>query len=283
MPSTATITSTDLTEFSPNTLIKSAEVNSNVNIWRGHLLPVDPNTSAAAATGTYDLGSADYHWRNLYIDTIVGSSSWSTGDIKLTIKSVADSGWVLMNDGTIGNASSGGTSRANADTEDLFTLLWNNISDTYAPVSSGRGANAAADFAANKTITLLSALGRALGIAGSGSGLTARTLGQVLGTETHQLSESELAQHNHAISLTSGTQSANHTHTNGGGDGTFRGGGGGTQVASGSGTGIEGGSVTSNQSADHTHSIAGNSGNSGTNSAHNNMQPTLFLNIMIKL
>ena len=51
---------------------------------------------------------------------------FSTGDIKFTIKTAADVGWVLLTDaGTIGNASSGAT-RANADTEELFELLWNN-------------------------------------------------------------------------------------------------------------------------------------------------------------
>src|SRR3972149_2730731 len=54
---------------------------------------------------------------------------WSTGDVKLTLKTTADGGWVLMDDKTIGNAASGGTGRANADTVDLFTLLWNNTAD----------------------------------------------------------------------------------------------------------------------------------------------------------
>jgi hypothetical protein len=63
-------------------------------------------------------------------------------------------GWVRDNGRTIGSASSGATERANADTSALFAYLWNNFSNTICPVSTGRGANAAADFAANKTITL---------------------------------------------------------------------------------------------------------------------------------
>lgn len=35
-----------------------------------------------------------------------------------------------------------------------YAYLWNNVSNTYAPVSGGRGLSAAADFAANKTITI---------------------------------------------------------------------------------------------------------------------------------
>jgi hypothetical protein len=108
----------------------------------------------------------------------------TTGDVRLTIKTTADTGWVLMNDTTIGNASSGATGRANADTSALFTLLWTNTADAQCAVSTGRGASAAADYAANKTIALPKALGRALATYGTGSGLTARALALATGSET---------------------------------------------------------------------------------------------------
>ena len=112
------------------------------------------------------------------------SPGFSTGDVKVTYKTVADSGWVMMNDGTIGNAASGGTTRANADTVDLFTLLWNNTLDANCAVSGGRGGSAAADYAANKTIALPKALGRDLAVSGAGSGLTSRALASIIGVET---------------------------------------------------------------------------------------------------
>lgn len=124
--------------------------------------------------------------------TAYADRQWTTGDVKLTLKTVADTGWVLMNDGTIGDASSGGTTRANADTSALFTLLWTNTADADCPVSGGRGASAAADFAAHKTITLPASLGRALAVYGSGSGLTSRALGSHTGAETHQIAQNEL-------------------------------------------------------------------------------------------
>lgn len=65
MPSTATITSTDFTAFVARTKIKSAEVNSNFNLWRGHNIPVDASSSAAAHN-SYDLGSSDHRWRYMY-------------------------------------------------------------------------------------------------------------------------------------------------------------------------------------------------------------------------
>lgn len=65
MPSTNTITSSDLSTFSPSTVIKSAEVNNNFSVWRGHILPVDPTTSAAA-NNSYDVGSSSYQWKDIY-------------------------------------------------------------------------------------------------------------------------------------------------------------------------------------------------------------------------
>lgn len=160
---------------------------------------------------------------------------WQTGDQKLTLKAVADPGWVMMDDGTIGDSGSGGTTRANADCEALFTLLWNNIIDTWCPVSGGRGGSAAADWAAGKTITLPLTLGRALAVSGAGAGLTARALGENLGDETH----------NHGGVTVGLTGTANTDTTD----------------------------PTQRPSVTHTHGI----------NTDNHMQPTSFLNVMIKL
>lgn len=96
------------------------------------------------------------------------TDAFTTGDVKLTLKTVADVSWVLMDDKSIGSATSGATGRANADTSALYTLIWTNVIDQWAPVATGRGGSAAADFAANKALTLPKTLGRAL--AGYGTG-----------------------------------------------------------------------------------------------------------------
>lgn len=75
------------------------------------------------------------------------------GTMFQTFKSTPDTGYLPMAGDTCGNASSG-ADYDSADYEDIFTFLWNNVSNTYAAVSSGRGASAAADWAANKTITI---------------------------------------------------------------------------------------------------------------------------------
>jgi microcystin-dependent protein len=176
------------------------------------------------------------------------ASAFTTGDVKTTLKTLADAGWVMMNDGTIGDASSGATTRANADTQALFALLWTNVSNTNCPVSGGRGASAAADFAAHKTIALPKMLGRALAAAGTGSGLTSRALGDTVGEETHTLSIAEIPSHTHTYSQLS--------------------------------TGVSGslfwGPGSNDTGAANTSSVGGGA-------AHNNLQPTSFLNFMIKL
>lgn len=120
----------------------------------------------------------------------------------------APSGWVFATGGTIGNASSGATARANSDTQSLFVLLWNAISNAYAAVSGGRGASAAADFAANKTIALPDLRGRvSVGLHSGGASFT--ELGETSGNEEVTLSEANLAAHIHGVDVPYSTGSAN--------------------------------------------------------------------------
>ncbi len=217
-----------------------ANTHSGANTFSGNNTHSGTETFNGALLGTY--------------------APWSTGDVKLTLKSVADTSWVLMNDGTIGNAASGATTRANADTEALFTLLWTNIIDAWAPVSTGRGASAAADYAANKTITLPRTLGRALAVSGSGATLTARVLGEYLGAETHTLVTGEMPSHAHAEYTTDGATGKSAAYEGSGTDNTI--------APSGTG-GIGNGTL--------------DTGSAGGGGAHNNMQPSSFFNVMIKL
>lgn len=75
MPSTATITS--FYSFTQNTKARASQVNTNFSTFRGHIVPVDPNT-ATAIHNTYDLGSTEYRWRNVYsrsIDLLTNTTS----------------------------------------------------------------------------------------------------------------------------------------------------------------------------------------------------------------
>lgn len=143
-------------------------------------------------------------------DAVDADKLLSTGDIIFQLKAGTRTGFVRCNGRTIGNAASGGSERANADTEDLFTYLWDNLSDTICPVSTGRGASAAADYAANKTIGLPDMRGRApFGLddmgnsagsiiastyVGTGDETTAGSYG---GADDHTLTPGEMPVHDH--------------------------------------------------------------------------------------
>lgn len=145
------------------------------------------------------------------VATGIGGWTWGTS---------APTGWVRLNGRTIGSAASGASERANADTEALFLFLW---SDTSLTVSGGRGASAAADWAANKTITLPDGRARALfgrdamgnSAAGRLSGVTfssgtSDALGATGGAALHTLTTAELASHTHTGTTGS---SGSHSHT----------------------------------------------------------------------
>jgi hypothetical protein len=124
---------------------------------------------------------------------------FSPGDIKWAFSSTEDPGWLFASGKTIGNAGSGATARANADTEALFTKIWNESNNTDYPIqgSNGtpttRGASAAADFAADKRMPLPDLRDRfAVGKANMGGTDAARiaafdttVLGKGYNTSTH--------------------------------------------------------------------------------------------------
>lgn len=189
-----------------------------------------------------------------------------TGDMKVSVvNSDQDSAWLRADGRTIGNGSSGGTARANADMSALFTVLWTNFTNTELPIqdSSGgastRGASAAADFAANKRMPLPDLRGRVIaGMDNPGGGAANRVTdpqadvnGGVIGAETHSLTSA---------------QNGAHTHNQPGGTNAYVG-----TVSSG---GVSGG-------AGSLFNYNTTTASSGSGSAHNNVQPTFFLNWFI--
>lgn len=136
-----------------------------------------------------------------------GSSTHVTGDIQPSILSGTRADWVRANGRTIGNAASSATERADADCEALFLALWAN---TLFAVSGGRGANAAADWAANKQLTLPDArLCALIGSDGMGNSATnlfsaltfttgsASTVGSKVGAATQTLTTAQIPSHTH--------------------------------------------------------------------------------------
>lgn len=156
-------------------------------------------------------------------------STVQTGMIHAEMLNTTKPGFVRLNGRTIGNGSSPSSERANNDTSALFSYLWNNLTDTIAPVSGGRGGSASSDFAANKTIVLPSLQGMSLlGLDDMGNtaanafaGLTfnagsATVAGSWIGTNSVTLSSTQMPSHFHTG--TTGTEtytggSLHHTHS----------------------------------------------------------------------
>ena len=107
-----------------------------------------------------------------------------TGVMWPYLAATAPTGWVLASGLTLGDASSSATGRANADTSSLFTFLWTNFADAQCAVSGGRGASAAADYAAHKTITLPDMRGRGFFGLDNIGGPSASRLGTVMTSHT---------------------------------------------------------------------------------------------------
>lgn len=106
--------------------------------------------------------------------------------------------YVWLHGETIGHAASGAV-YAHDGLDLLFTSLWNAIADAWCPVSGGRGASAAADFSAGKTLTLPDFRSRSPMGKGQGSGLSNRVLGAMMGEEEHLLTIDEMPAHFHGV------------------------------------------------------------------------------------
>ena len=131
-------------------------------------------------------------------------SEFVTGDIEPTFRTTAKVGWIFLQGQTVGSTSSGADLTGDSY-QGLYAFLWENVSNTYCPVSSGRGVSAAADWAANKTLTVVDAKDRTPFGAGS-----TWAIGQAQGVET--IAKANLP--NETLSVTGSTSTdGSHTHT----------------------------------------------------------------------
>lgn len=170
--------------------------------------------ASATTPGIYWLSIADNNTTN----PDAGGDNWVTvfdgqpQDVKWRPTSETLPGWLPMNAGTIGSASSGASLLAAAKAVRAYTWSWNNFSNTQCPVTGGRGANAAADFAANKAIGILDMRGiTQLGMDTMGGSATtyysgvpvtsgnAAAAGSIIGEALHAMAAAENATHTHGI------------------------------------------------------------------------------------
>lgn len=227
------------------------------------------------------------------VPIVTAGSPSPTGATVSYVGTTAPAGWVMLSGRTIGDATSGGTERANADTEALFTLLWNSMADAQAPVSGGRGASAAADYAAHKTITLPDARGRAIAgwdfmtgasanrLTGLSGGVNGDTLGLAGGEEAHTLSGAESGDPGHGHPGSTTSSDGAHTHTSPGDQSSNPGAV--QRIMQSDGSGVDD-TVTTSSNGAHTHTLTiAATAAAPAASAHNNVQPTLILNVIAKL
>lgn len=252
----------------------------------GNLSSTDTQAALLELQGDIDSLSA-----GTVTPTGVGMEYWGTS---------APTGWVMASGRTIGSVASSSTERANADTLNLYTLLWNSTANTEliiqdsAGTPTTRGVSAAADFAANKRLPLPDKRGRvtvgkddmggsaASRMTSGGAGLDGTVLAKAGGSQTHVLDATEMPAHDHGAAT--GTESANHTHNTP--TRTFSGN---SNIPAGSSTNEiiatnqAGSSATSEtsgtQSANHTHAIS----SAGGGAAHTVTQPSIVANHIIKL
>lgn len=222
-----------------------------------------------------------------------------TGDVLFTIADTSRTAHVPLNGLTIGPSGSGATGRANADCRKLYAHIYQKFADAICPVTSGRGLNAVADWAAGKPITLPDTRLRVPigvdGMAGAGllnllAGLTfdvgdAATLGARGGEARHVLLDDELPPHEHDVDVagTTGDDDPDHTHPfqrpenninlNSGGSFYFR-----------VNTNVTTNTSGANTRHQHDASLAGATGDGpGASEPHNNMPPFVTVVMFARL
>lgn len=260
--------------------------------------------SAAANDGSpyaYAAGAQVWHSGTPYYSLVGGntdeppSANWGliaynvqsflSGDAVESYSTTLPSGWLWLDGRTIGSVASGATARANADTQALFTILWNSIPNAALPIqdstgaASTRGVSAAADFSANKRLPVPDKRGKvaacvdqfpggaAAGIltGNTAQGVNGAILGNAGGEQSHTLNTGEMPDHNHLIangdtgspSELNGSSHVCQTYIN--------------QALS---------YVLAGTTTEPSLGLTSDAGSSGT---HNNVQPTLVANFRIKL
>lgn len=114
----------------------------------------------------------------------------------------------------------------------------------------------------------------------AGSGINGATMGAANGlTETHVLTAAQLAQHTHAGTTNGMNANASHSHSSNATTAS----GLASDVTPGSVGGTGGGATINATNIDHGHTFSTDTGTGVSNAAHNNVQPTIVCNYIIRV
>ena len=219
----------------------------------------------------------------LQLKKLIEASLFKTGDVKFSLRPVTplDPGWIVANTtNTIGNPASGST-YTGISTYALFKMIWEGVTNTYAViydsagVASVRGANAAADYAANKRLQVTTTSGRVIANAADTA-----ALGVTAGAATASFSGTTSTSVSFSHTITIGEMPAHHhSDTSGGANDDY---------TPGSGAGapprFNGGNVTGDTGGGTAFELgptvfAGTCSGTGVSV----LQPTIYYNTYVKL
>lgn len=160
----------------PNTGTTTLKVNALpavtvVALQQGIVTTLGSNAIIVGMIAEFVYDATSGNWKLL--NPNVAASEGIVAEVRFGHFTISDvpTGWFFYVPGTIGDAASGATTRANADTQYLYVHYWNEFSkpsgNVYCPVIGILGASALDDYNAHKQLTLPNMSGRSLGVRGA--------------------------------------------------------------------------------------------------------------------
>ena len=282
-PSSGNLTNCTFPTLNQNTTGTAAGLSATLAISSGGTGATSANAAANAILPSQASNSGKY------LTTNGTDSSWGTVSAGTTLPA----GSMQMFAGAITQSASSGTVTTNAPSGWLLAngdlVSRSTFSALFSAIGTAFGAGNG-----STTFALPDMRGRVGFGVGTGSGLTARTLAGTVGTESETLTSAQIPAHSHPNTVGStaggsnnatGGMSANTVHNHGvdraawtnSGSAPYTFTGGGSNIA------LQNIGINNSSSLDHTHAVfITNANNTGGGGSHNNMQPSIGLNFIIK-